>query len=357
MFKDEDEQGAMNTTLWPLNELERVLACPVCNSTSRSVLYSNLVDNVFFVAPGYWSLYLCNKCRSAYLDPRPDKASIGKAYAAYYTHDAGDGQAVLESISVFRRLRRMLGNGYLNYKYGTPRKLSSGFGIFFATIFPRQRQVMDIGFRYLPKPTTGQRLLDIGCGNGDFLINAQEAGWSVLGLEPDSIAVATALNRGLDVRLGTINTLKNESSCFDVITLSHVIEHCHEPRLLMNDINRLLKPGGIVFIDTPNLEGDGSTLFGRNWRGIEAPRHLVLFNKDSLIKLLSEFGFENIKIMRRTEVLQGMHVCSHKIATGYAPHGSDPVTLGLWTRLKLYPSFIKTNRLEFITLTASKRGI
>ena len=341
-------------TPWPTDELESVPACPVCGSAERTVLHKELIDNVFFVAQGKWTLQSCKQCKSAYLNPRPNLASIGKAYGTYYTHTAGTAQKNATQLGGFRRLRRMLANGYLNRQYNTHRQPASRLGYWVAKLLPSQRQQLDTEFRYLPKPTQGQRVLDIGCGNVDFLISAREAGWLVSGLEPDTKAAEVAQQRGLDVTVGTVDTLAGESNCFDVITLSHVIEHVHEPKQLLQAVHRLLKPGGMVYIDTPNIHSLGATLFMKNWRGLETPRHLVLFNAASLTGLLNSTGFTGSNIKRRINVQQGMYLSSLRMTAGHSPYGTEPARLGWLQRLRLLVSFTPTDKLEFITLTAQK---
>ena len=73
-------------THWPESGLEKILKCPVCGGHERSALYNDLVDNIFYTAPGKWSSWRCLKCRCSYLDPRPSRASIHRAYGKYYTH-------------------------------------------------------------------------------------------------------------------------------------------------------------------------------------------------------------------------------------------------------------------------------
>lgn len=340
---------------WPQGELERVSACPICESPSREILHEQLVDNVFFVAPGRWTLHRCSECGSAYLDPRPDVASIGKAYGTYYTHSTDAIGTEANQPSGIRLWRRMLANGYINHRYGTKLKPSIALGAWVAPFLSQLRQSLDARFRYLPKPTKGQRLLDVGCGNGDFLANASSAGWDVLGLEPDPKAAAAAMKRGLEVRVGTIEMLPNESDCFDVITLSHVIEHVHAPQEVMRRVHRLLKPGGIVYIETPNIESSGAKLFGKNWRGLETPRHLVLFNVDSLQTLLVQTGFTLITMKRRTDVTPGMYLNSLKMQRGRSPYEPEPRKLSPMNILKTKLLSSNMPDLEFITLTAIKQ--
>jgi len=339
---------------WPADELQHVPACPVCGGTTREMLHENLVDNVFFVAPGYWTLYRCTQCTNAYLDPRPDQASIGKAYGTYYTHAIGETRKGPNKSGALHRLKLRLSNDYANQRYGTQRQPASPWGSRLAGLLPRQRQGLDVEFRYLPKPQPGQKLLDIGCGNGDFLARAREAGWDVVGIDPDPKAVAVAQQRDFDVSVGSIESLTGESSCFDVITLSHVLEHVHEPRRVIQSIHRLLKPGGIIYIDTPNIESKGAKFWGKNWRGLETPRHLVLFSLAGLVDLLKTSGFETVEIERRTAVRKFVYVSSLRMRMGKSPNGRDPARLPLMMRMRLKYSVTRAENDEFLTLVAWK---
>lgn len=342
-------------TSWPADELEHVPVCPVCGGAARQMLHENLVDNVFFVAPGHWILYRCTQCKNAYLDPRPDQASIGKAYGTYYTHAAGETRTGSGNSGPLHRLKLRLSNGYVNQRYGTRREPASPSGSWLAKLLPRQRQRLDVEFRYLQKPRAGQTLLDIGCGNGDFLLNAREAGWDVAGIDPDPKAVAVATQRGLDVSVGSVESLTGRSGCYDAITLSHVLEHVHDPRLVVQAIHRLLKPGGVIYVDTPNIESRGAQFWGKNWRGLETPRHLVLFSLEGLVGLLKAVGFENLKIKRRTAVRKFVYLSSLRMQLGKSPNGREPAKLPLMLRMKLKYTVTRAEQEEFLTLIAWKK--
>jgi 2-polyprenyl-3-methyl-5-hydroxy-6-metoxy-1,4-benzoquinol methylase len=339
---------------WPVDELEHVATCPACGGNRRETLHKNLVDNVFFVAAGQWALYRCLHCSSAYLDPRPDEASIGKAYDVYYTHTADGSRSGRRPPGGMHVLKLALTNGYLNSRYGTRREPASALGVWMARLMPSRRQKRDAEFRYLPKPVRGQRLLDIGCGNGDFLVNARDAGWDVLGIDPDPRAIAVAEARGLDVRLGSIDLLAAESGCFDAITLSHVLEHLHHPGQFIQAVHRLLKPGGVVFIDTPNIESRGARRWGANWRGLETPRHLVLFSRAGLIGLMKAGGFANIHSRRRTAVRKSTYLASLRMQSGKSPYAREPARLPLMLRLGLIRPAARVEDDEFLTVLAWK---
>ncbi|MGH8157915.1 MAG: class I SAM-dependent methyltransferase [Rhodanobacter sp.] len=353
-----EDKGSESTPAWqqpwPADELEHVSACPVCRGTARELLQQDLVDNAFFVAPGRWMLYRCTHCHSAYLDPRPSEASIGKAYGDYYTHNADGPRTPSDKPGIVRHLKRALTNGYVNARYGTQRQPASRVGVWLAKVLPLRRQKRDAEFRFLPKPQPGQKLLDIGCGNGDFLFNARDAGWDVAGVDPDPAAVAAAKQRGLDARVGSVGLFADEPGVFDAISLSHVLEHLHEPVPFIQAVHRLLKPDGALFIDTPNIESRGAQRWGRNWRGLETPRHLVLFSRTGLISLLQAAGFENIETKRRTAVRQSMYLASLRMQLGKSPDGGQPRRLPTMMRLRLAWSVANVRDDEFLTLLARK---
>lgn len=339
---------------WPADQLEHVSACPVCSGAGRELLQRDLVDNAFFVAPGRWTLYRCTHCRSAYLDPRPSEASIGKAYGVYYTHSVDGSRTTPGKPGIVNRLKQALNNGYVNSRYGTRRQPSSEHGAWLAKLLPLRRQKRDAEFRYLPKPRPGQRLLDIGCGNGDFLVNARDAGWDVVGIDPDAKAVAVAAQRGLEVGTGSIELFAGASGCFDAITLSHVLEHLHEPLPFIRSVHRLLKADGVLFVDTPNIESRGARRWGRNWRGLETPRHLVLFSRMGLIGMLQAGGFGQIETKRRTAVRQSIYLASLRMQLGKSPDGGQPRRLPAMMRLRLAWPAGSARDDEFLTLVARK---
>jgi SAM-dependent methyltransferase len=276
---------------WPPEKLESVPNCPVCGSAERALLHGELTDRVFRVAPGKWSLYCCLICRSAWLDPRPTPESLGLAYARYYTHDASD-HPIVRRLGLMRTLLHDALNGYMNSRYGLRREPAIKLGRWLIPLLPSLRAAADADCRHMPRPPSGGGLLlDVGCGNGRFLELASEMGWRVEGIDLDPVAVETAKTLGFSVRCGTIKVLDDVSEHYDVITLSHVIEHVYDPLSLLTSLRRLLKPEGVLWLETPNLDSLGFARFGPAWRGLEPPRHLVLFNSECLIDLLKQAGF------------------------------------------------------------------
>jgi 2-polyprenyl-3-methyl-5-hydroxy-6-metoxy-1,4-benzoquinol methylase len=281
---------------WPKGDLETAGLCPVCQSGRREKLHDGLWDNTAFVAPGSWSLWECSQCRSAYLDPRPTRDSIGRAYERYYTHDDDCLAETSGAVPRDASFRVRLANGYRNWRFGTNTQPSSRVGRIVGALAPAIRRSSDWKYRYLPLGNVAApKVLDLGCGSGRWLSAAEETRWKVYGSDPDSKAVAQAQARGLTVRQGGLEAWSDVADYFDAITISHVIEHVHDPRELLLGTMRLLKPGGRLYVETPNIASLGHRQFGRAWRGLEPPRHLVLFNARSLTRLMREVGFDHVR--------------------------------------------------------------
>ena len=282
-------------TEWPADQLETLGHCPVCGSTARDVLYSGLRDVVFGTAPGEWTLHRCLGCGCAYLDPRPDRESIALAYQGYFTH-AGTGREPDKRLSVAQTWARRLANGYRNAYYGTREAPVHWLGIVAGRLIPTFRNRIHRSFRCLGPEDRGRRVLDVGFGGGNFLYWARAMGCRVSGTDPDPVAVENARDLGFDVRRGGIEAFDDEPGEFDIITFGHVIEHLHDPMPALEKAHALLRKGGRLWLETPNFDSPGRRAFGPFWRGLESPRHLVLFSPASLSLLAQRAGFTDISV-------------------------------------------------------------
>lgn len=338
-------------------DIETVQACPVCSSISSRLIYANLADETYFCAPGEWPMVICQECSSGYLSRRLTPSAIGSAYQNYYTHT--DPLVVTHGgrKSPLRRILRYCFDRYLFARYGAESRHWKTISFLGALLFFPIKTAIDRDFRHLPKrKNASMRLLDVGCGNGSFLSKAEQFGWIVEGVDFDSRAVQFANERNINVALGGIEIYENRDNLFDFITVSHVIEHLHDPSGFLSSCYRILKPGGIVWIETPNIESESHRVFGSNWRGLEAPRHLVLLNHNSLHMLLKAAGFLNISQVRCPSPAEGMHRASIAIQDGRTQQDLPPLTFKqrlVYIKSRLLASFSR-NKSEFITISAVK---
>jgi len=148
----------------------------------------------------------------------------------------------------------------------------------------------DLRVRKLPRLRGAQRLLDIGCGRGDFILRCRARGWSVAGVEQShSPVIALKAALGIDVyEPDDLASIAAES--FDVVTLWHVLEHLPDPASTLAEVRRILKPGGTVLIEVPNFGGWDSRLGGPTWFHLDVPRHLFHFEREPLSRLLHGAG-------------------------------------------------------------------
>jgi 2-polyprenyl-3-methyl-5-hydroxy-6-metoxy-1,4-benzoquinol methylase len=312
--------GGAAVNAWPENGTEPVRACPVCGSEAREMVHRGLQDKIFRCAPGNWDLYRCGTCGTGYLDPRPNRATIALAYSRYCTHQSAQG-VEQPPRSAWRRFRTAQRNAYLNATYGYHFSPAGRVPLWLTT---NRRQRFDKRIGYLPYPGKGARVLDVGCGNGCFLMQMRAAGWEVSGVEPDPIAAAAAAAAGINVRTGLLEPGTQPEKYYDAVTLNHVIEHLHYPVETLRTCRQVLKPGGMIFIATPNFASTGHRLFGRDYFPLDPPRHLVLFTAGSLQAALRTAGFEPEPSVRLRLVGREWFEGSALIRKGSDPMQKEP---------------------------------
>lgn len=153
---------------------------------------------------------------------------------------------------------------------------------------------------YLPSfiEAPNKSLLDVGCGTGDFLKIAQQAGWRISGTELGQDAVEQATQKlGNCVLQGDISTLDLPANSYGLITSYHVIEHLLDPVKKLRQCHQLLSPDGALFVETPNINSIGARIRGSKWSHIIPPEHIVYFSPHSLKYALHKAGFNRVLIL------------------------------------------------------------
>lgn len=140
------------------------------------------------------------------------------------------------------------------------------------------------------------RLLDIGCGAGNLLQAARKNGWNAQGLDVVPSAIKHVRELGFEVFQGEIQNAGLPSAHFDVITAAEILEHLSDPRSLLVEVVRLLRPGGLFWTTTPHARGLSSRVLGLKWRCVWPPEHLQLFSVGGLKTLLRDVGFGQIRV-------------------------------------------------------------
>lgn len=149
--------------------------------------------------------------------------------------------------------------------------------------------------RGIEKYSQKGKILDIGCGRGDFLAMMAAKGWVGYGLELDK-RVESHSSPGITLRYGGIGDVKFPDSYFDAVTLWHSFEHMREPEKAVTECRRVLKREGLLMIAVPNSSSIQARLAGKSWFHLDPPYHLYHYSSGNLTTLLSRCGFEVLDI-------------------------------------------------------------
>ena len=271
--------------------------CPICGSAGE-VIYSGLHDMLYH-SPGEWDFRACanQACDLIWLDPIPQPDDLVRAYRDYYTHHAPtESRAARDNL-----VDGWISKNYLARRFGYPfpsywllNTLAAGI----TKLLPRMRANLNHRVGHLPYEAGGH-LLEIGCGNGDFIQAMQDLGWTATGVEMDERAASVAKGRGLNVFNGVIENLSLPENMYSAIVMNHVVEHLASPLETLSRCCDLLRPTGQLILTTPNPSGIGHRLFRGAWRGLEPPRHMQLFGPKSAEACIERCGLE-ITEMRPT---------------------------------------------------------
>lgn len=230
---------------------ETVERCPVCNGNELSHF---LQAKDYTTTGEVFSIQRCKTCELGITSPRPDQQKITQYYQSdkYISHTGGKK-------NITDTLYRVARNFMMRWKLKTIQDYQA----------------------------TG-KLLDYGCGTGEFLAFMKENGWTISGIEPSSTARIKA-EKNIDTTVfETIGNLPHEE--YDVITLWHVAEHLHQLEDTIARLKQHLKTGGVFLIAVPNYQSPDGEFYKSNWAGFDVPRHLWHFTKKSIAILLEKNG-------------------------------------------------------------------
>lgn len=249
------------------------------------------VDAAVALGLGSRLLLRCTACGLVRLDPAPTAAELSAVYDSgrYYTTEpptprTGLGAALQDAV-----LRTFW--GYPPAPPAPRRWLAA------ALLWPLRT-------RFLPVPWPGNDpVLDIGCGNGQRLLELQRHGCrSLTGLEPTTGAAHQArLHTSADIRCATLDDAGLPKDHFALVILNQVLEHVPSPKATLAAIHDHLRPGGTLYLTVPNFGSAEARWFGPAWAGLQVPEHLHHFTETSLRTVVEQAGFR-IRLLRTDSV-------------------------------------------------------
>lgn len=280
---------------------EELKACVLCESTESEFIFWNY-DRLHFL-PGKFGLVRCANCDFYRLSPRPAQGNLASYYPPdeYYSYQQPEDLAAFEREQNLRGLRKikekMRESVLENYGYPVP-KLNVWQKILqpVFTKFFTERALYGLQDVF-PRYVENGKALDIGCGNAEVLAYLKLFGWQVAGVDfNEAAAVAARKFFDIDVFTGRVEDAPFAPAEFDFIRMSHVIEHLPSVVDSMKHIASLLKPEGVIYIETPNIESFSFRQSREYWFPLECPRHLFLFSPKTLTAILEKCGIAVTKI-------------------------------------------------------------
>lgn len=237
------------------------MSCPVClNPVTRPALTGS--DLLFESTDKTFTLHACAACGCLFLNPMPDDDEIAGFYPSQYWWNSGASQkgSVLKSLeSVYRKLALRDHVSFILRAAGD---------------------------------RTGLEMLDVGCGSGTLLGLMKQRGFRPTGLDFSAEAADVAQREnGVRVVIGSLDQARFSAESFDLVTLFHVMEHVANPRAVLTEVTRILKPDGALVLQVPNIDSWQFKAFGAKWYGLDIPRHVIDYSKDAMLKLLEDSGF------------------------------------------------------------------
>lgn len=267
---------------------EPVPSCPICGD-ARFAAHAVGFDYELLTCSNPWRFVRCEGCGHLRLHPRPAAAALPVIYPAdYYAY------TYEETIHpVARRAKELLDRRKL-------RGIASALG------------------------RAPASFLDVGCGQGRFLRAVHAGGVPrerIFGLELDAAVVEHLRREGfraLRARIEEDPPIPEAS--IDLATIFHVIEHVGDPGRAVRNLARWLAPGGLVAVETPNLDSFDARLFGDTWwGGYHIPRHWHVFTPDSLRRLLEAHGLVVEELRFLTGHSFWMYSFHHRLRYGPRP--------------------------------------
>lgn len=229
------------------------VGCNLCGADDARPLYDGL------------AIVRCSACGLVYFDPQPGDADLAAVYSDdYFTRPSQPGEpAFIEN--------------------------QAGLERFFDGRLVRLERLVGPG-----------RLLEIGCNLGYLLNVAGRRGWKAIGLELSEFAARHARERvGVDARCTAFEEAGFTDDAFDAVIMRDVLEHVRDPRAVLSEVRRVLRPGGFLGLSMPNFASLDAQLGGPAWRHLHPEQHLFHFTPETLRRLLAECGFEVVEMESR----------------------------------------------------------
>jgi len=249
--------------------------------------------------PGLFTMVRCSGCGLVFQNPRPRSDQISGLYPANYGphHDLRSPDDLPPMVRWSRKIERAAASRYYGEILGVGGDRGDGGH---SWLWVRVAMVLQLVV-LPPIPSSSRerpRLLDIGCGTGRFLRRMRSEGWDVEGVEQDHRAAERARDVvGVPVVDAAFGPGMYARGSFDLVTMWNVLEHLPGPLESLREIARLLKPGGWLVVQVPNLNSTEVRLTREMASQLDLPRHFYHFEERTLSAMVSTAGFRLVRVV------------------------------------------------------------
>lgn len=243
-------------------ELETV-NCPVCNSRDWVEVY---FSKDYLFTQDQFTVVCCTSCALLYTNPRVPEDKIENYYFNnYFSYQKKDSGGIL------KKIKQKINNNSRDFRQSLLKSLKS---------------------------TSARNILEIGPGNGELLFFLKEQGFCVTGIELYKECVDKIKENNISCYLGDLDDAYDKISAkkYDAIIYHHVFEHLYNPISSLEKVYNLLRENGRLYIALPNNRSLEAKIFGKYWKGLDLPRHIVHYDSKSIVKILDSMGFRVEKI-------------------------------------------------------------
>lgn len=245
-----------------MQELERI-TCPHCKLNNFKIQF---ITKDYLFSQKEFTVVRCESCGLVFTNPRVKENQITHYYFSDYIQ-----HRQIKQLTNFQRTKNRLG-----HLFGSPYK--------------KILQVL--------RSSNAKTVLEVGAGKGSLLNFLKINGLKVAGVEIDSYCVKHIREMDITCYFGDLNEVMSEIGLkkFDAVVFHHAFEHLYNPKKTLSNIYNLLNEKGIIYLSIPNISSIEAKLFGKYWKGLDLPRHIIHYDNSSIKKILSEANFEIINL-------------------------------------------------------------
>lgn len=296
--------------------------CPICKADKTKVFWTGKSN--LYKSGDSFTLVQCATCKLVYMNPRPENSDVDHIYSESYIPFKPDRKDF--SYNAFYKLLSRI--KHISYK-----KISSN------------------------QPVTDEykKVLDIGCGDGSWLEMQRKAHpkWDFWGQDVSKIACKQVGGRGFRIICKPLQEAELPNNFFDLVYMSHVLEHLPEPISDLKKIKRIIKNNGRIVIHIPNIDSVSAKIFKGYWYGLQLPLHFFHFSPKTASLILEKSGLEVEKIEHYSN--PKLFLKSLQILLNKKENSMDPL---LWNILRPF-GFLekKLKKSSVITIHAKPKTL